>query len=110
MWSNFPAPKRAGVRRLVDKGPEAVKEWLGTRVALTAAAGRRSGERTQRGEGHMGQGEAMEKVTGVGSTVGPVEEEIRTEAWRRLRIAYPTATQETFERAWPALRDGIIIE
>jgi hypothetical protein len=58
----------------------------------------------------MGQGEAVERATGVGSTVGPAEEEIRTEAWRRLRLAYPAATQESFERAWPALRDGIIIE
>ena len=58
----------------------------------------------------MGQGQAIEKTTGVGSTVVPIEDEIRTEAWRRLRLAYPTATRETFERAWPALRDGIIIE
>ena len=49
----------------------------------------------------MGQGEAIEKATGVGSTVVSAEDEIRTEAWRRLRLAYPHATSETFERAWP---------
>lgn len=35
---------------------------------------------------------------------------VRAEAWRRFRLAYPLGTIEAFERAWPAIRDGILVE
>lgn len=35
---------------------------------------------------------------------------VRAEAWRRFRLAYPTGTIEAYERAWPAIRDGILVE
>ena len=38
------------------------------------------------------------------------DEEIRGEAWRRFQLVYPDGTAEAFERAWPALCAGILIE
>jgi hypothetical protein len=43
-------------------------------------------------------------------TANPNENDLRTEAWRRFRLAFPVGSVEAFERAWPALRDGILIE
>lgn len=41
---------------------------------------------------------------------GDRETSMRAEAWRRFRIAFPQGSIDAFERAWPALRDGISLE